>query len=203
MTQHTWLLSPLFTGIFLTLGVIIFFQILVRLLISRSGHISNPVNYLSGQLASLSIVYFSTLSVYFEYVVAQEGHDIAFVDFRLLLLFYVVIYLGQRSSLLILVITFIARIFLWGFTSGTIYFIEISFIIYFVTSFITGIIRKHNFSHIILTGTLDNYRRCIMGHFLATATTILWISNCNSCSLLLDCLCNYECCFRFRYYAIK
>lgn len=145
MTEHLWFLSPLFTGIFVTLGVIVFFQILVRSIISRSGNISETINYLTGRLAIFSVCYFSILGIYFEFVVAREGHDLAFVNFRLLLLFYVTIYLGKRSSAVIVLMSFLARIILWGFTAGTIYFFTMTAIIYLLTLLLVSIVRKCNY----------------------------------------------------------
>ncbi|MCT3030980.1 GGDEF domain-containing protein [Pediococcus parvulus] len=155
MTEHLWFLSPLFTGIFVTLGVIVFFQILVRSIISRSGNISETINYLTGRLAIFSVCYFSILGIYFEFVVAREGHDLAFVNFRLLLLFYVTIYLGKRSSAVIVLMSFLARIILWGFTAGTIYFFTMTAIIYLLTLLLVSIVRKWQLPQIFLIGSLD------------------------------------------------
>jgi diguanylate cyclase len=155
LTEHLWFLSPLFTGIFVTLGVIVFFQILVRSIIARSGNISETIDYLTGRLAIFSVCYFSILGIYFEFVVAREGHDLAFVDFRLLLLFYVTIYLGKRSSAVIVLMSFLARILLWGFTTGTLYFLFMTVALYLFTLLLVSIVRKWQLPQIFLIGSLD------------------------------------------------
>ncbi|WP_317766205.1 GGDEF domain-containing protein [Pediococcus ethanolidurans] len=155
MTQTNWFLSPLFTGIFVTLGVIVFFQILACLIISHYGNLSQTVNYLTGRLAVFSVIYFSILGVYFEYIVARQGHDLGFVDFRLLLLFYVTIYLSRWSSNIIIAMSFLARIVLWGFTPGTFYFFITTLVIYLLTIGLIAIAHKHHLPQIILIGSLD------------------------------------------------
>lgn len=98
---------------------------------------------------------FSILGIYFEFVVAREGHDLAFVDFRLLLLFYVTIYLGKRSSAVIVLMSFLARILLWGFTTGTLYFLFMTVALYLFTLLLVSIVRKWQLPQIFLIGSLD------------------------------------------------
>ncbi|GEL15096.1 sensor domain-containing diguanylate cyclase [Pediococcus cellicola] len=155
MTQHVWLLSPLFTGIFVTLGVVVFFQILARMLISHSGSFARPLNYLSGRLATFSVIYFSVLAIYFEIVVARYTHDLNFVDFRLLLLFYVTIYLNKRSSVTIILVSSLMRIYLWGFSSGTLLFFLFTWGLYTLILGLTSISRKLELRRIYLIGLLD------------------------------------------------
>lgn len=155
MTQHEWLLSPLFTGIFVTLGIILFFQLLARSMVNHSTEQEKPINYLVGRLSVLSVVYFSILGVYFEYAAAHTNQDVAFVDFRLLLLFYVIIFLGQRTSLIVIVSSFLARAFFWGFTIGTIDFILATAVIYLFVNIIVYAVRRFQLHQLILIGLLD------------------------------------------------
>lgn len=155
MTQHEWLLSPLFTGIFVTLGIILFFQLLARSMVNHSTEQEKPINYLVGRLSVLSVVYFSILGVYFEYAAAHTNQDVAFVDFRLLLLFYVIIFLGQRTSLIVIVSSFLARAFFWGFTTGTIDFILTTAVIYVFINLIVYVVRRFQLTQLILIGLLD------------------------------------------------
>ncbi|AMV60447.1 Sensory box/GGDEF domain protein [Pediococcus damnosus] len=155
MTQHEWLLSPLFTGIFVTLGIILFFQLITRSMITHSRTEEKPINYLVGRLSILSVVYFSILGVYFEYAAAHTKQDVAFVDFRLLLLFYVIIYLGQRTSLIVILSSFIARAAFWGLTMGTLYFVLTTVLIYLFVSVIVYIVRYFHLNQLILIGLLD------------------------------------------------
>lgn len=137
------------------LGIIVLFQILVRLIISKSGDVTRPINYLSGRLAFFSVVFFAALGIYFEVVVFDQGHDLAFVNFRLLLLFYVTIYLSRKSSFTILGATWLTRIILWGLTTGTLYFLFMTLCIYLLTLGMITIIRRYNLPQIYLISTLD------------------------------------------------
>lgn len=155
MTQHDWLLSPLFTGIFVTLGIILFFQLLARTLMPRSTKKGAPINYLVGNLAVLSTVYFSALAIYFEIAAAQQDSDIAFIDFRLLLLSYVIIFLGRRTSFIVILCSFITRFLFWGSTTGTFIFIAFSVFMYLIFALNLHLIRRHHSSQLVLVNCLN------------------------------------------------
>lgn len=155
MTQQTWLLSPLFTGIFVTLGIILFFQLLARSLTSYSNNKEAPINYLVGRLSLLSGVYFSVLAIYFEVAAAQQNSDTAFINFRLLLLSCAIVFLGRRTTYIILSCSFITRFIFWGFSFGTLIFIIVSIIMYLIFTFNLYMVRKHKSSQLLLISMLN------------------------------------------------
>lgn len=155
MTQQAWLISPLFTGVFVTLGIILFFQLLVRSFVNHTNQGTQPLNYLVGRLSLLSVAYFSILGVYFEFAAAQTNQDVAFINFRLLLLSYVIIFLGQRTSLIVILTSIIARLLLLGPNASTWNFILLTIVMYLLFSINLHLVRKYQAKQYLLVAILD------------------------------------------------
>lgn len=69
LTEQYWLVKPLFTGVFFSLGILLFFQLLVRLVLNyTTRHTQNvsKVDFFVGRLKLLSVIYFSVLAILFE-----------------------------------------------------------------------------------------------------------------------------------------
>ncbi|HAT55769.1 MAG TPA: hypothetical protein DCW31_11145 [Lactobacillus sp.] len=141
MTFSRWSLNPLLTGIFFELGIIFLFQILVRRIWVHPGREPKfSLNYQQGRLKTLSVVYFGLLAVYFEYSTIMVGPNFAFVNIRMLLLMYMVFYIGQQTAYIVLLIDFATRLVLTGGTQ-----LERSFlflIFYAVIIFLLGFARQ-------------------------------------------------------------
>lgn len=99
MTANHWLVPSMFTGVFFVLGLVLTFQLIINLIITlEQQHDWSLRIGQTLQLHLLGIVYFSIFSVYFEYLSQQINNQFAFINFRILLLFYVVMFLGPRAS---------------------------------------------------------------------------------------------------------
>lgn len=150
-----WFLQPLFTGVFVVLGIILFFQLLVKSGLNYFSLRGQRVNYSVGRLYFLSVGYFAILGFYFEYESASTQQDEAFINFRLLLLFYVLMYLGRRISLIIVASNWLARLIFWGATSGTVYYLLFGLAMFAITAIILHLIRKYELPQLVTIVIFD------------------------------------------------
>ncbi|KRM57552.1 hypothetical protein C5L31_001170 [Secundilactobacillus malefermentans] len=143
MTQSEWLLQPLFTGAFVVLGIILLYQLIIRSVIQYFNLRETKLNYSVGWLNFFSVNYFGLLGIYFEYEASHLGRDVEFVDFRLLLLFFVVIYLSRKASFAIAVVNALARIVFWGWSIGTMGYLGFGLTMYLIAIGISIYVAKH------------------------------------------------------------
>lgn len=143
------------------LGIILLFQLIVKSVIARFNLREVHLNYSVGWLNVLSIVYFGFLGLLFEWQSFHLNQDVAFVNFRLLLLFYVVLFLSRSASLTIIGLNLLARLLIRGWTFGTISYLVITVILYLVISIVSiQIIRNESpihmtiLIHVGMTGVL-------------------------------------------------
>lgn len=146
LTQQSWLIQPLFTGVFFALGIILFFQLLVRRWIRFSAEEEEDIDFSKGRLFLISVLYFSIFAAILEYSAAQVHHDAAFLNFRLLLLFFVIIFLGLRSSLVIMVCSILAHLGFFGWQLETLYYAILTVVLYLVISGATYLIQRYQLS---------------------------------------------------------
>ncbi|WP_137636465.1 GGDEF domain-containing protein [Loigolactobacillus binensis] len=124
LTQQFWLVQPLFTGIFFALGIILFFQLIVRSTLRHYNHQRQKIDKIDfsvGRLKLISVAYFSCLAIFFEYSAANVRNYVAFINFRLLLLIFVIVFLGLRSSLIIAACDILAHLVFYQFSIETFY----------------------------------------------------------------------------------
>lgn len=147
MTQQFWLVQPLFTGVFFTLGIILFFQLLVRTTLQHYNKQRKRIDKLDfsvGRLKLISIVYFSCLAAYFEYSAARVRAYTAFINFRLLLLIFIVIFLGFLSSFIILLCDDLAHLLFYDFSVETLYHSIFMLVTFLTICLAVYLIRRNN-----------------------------------------------------------
>ncbi|GAB6092676.1 GGDEF domain-containing protein [Furfurilactobacillus curtus] len=99
MTAKLWLVPSMFTGVFFVLGLVLTFQLIINLVVTlEQQHDWSLRIGQTLQLHLLGVIYFSAFGIYFEYLSQQINNQFAFINFRILLLFYVVMFLGTRAS---------------------------------------------------------------------------------------------------------
>ncbi|MFC6171589.1 GGDEF domain-containing protein [Loigolactobacillus jiayinensis] len=147
MTQQLWLVRPLFTGIFFTLGIVMFFQLIVRSALRCLNQQRQKIDWIDfsvGWLRFISVLYFSALAIFFEYSGAHVHHYVAFINFRLLLLVFVVVFLGLRSSLIIMLCDDLSHLFFYHFTIVTLYHSIFVFIVLLIVYLGVSLIQRNN-----------------------------------------------------------
>ncbi len=147
LTEKLWLVKPLFTGIFFSLGIILFFQLLVRLVLQYSAaHQQNmdKVDFSVGRLKIISVVYFSVLASLFEYKSALSRSYAAFINFRMLLLIFIVVFLGFRSSFEIMSVDVLAHLFFYHFSIETLYHSLFMLLMLLLITLVAYLIRKRD-----------------------------------------------------------
>lgn len=145
LTEQYWLMKPLFTGVFFSLGIILFFQLLVRLVLNHTTrHTQNvsKVDFSVGRLKLLSVIYFSVLAILFEYKSAMVHNYAGFMNFRLLLLIFIVVFLGFHSSFEIVLIDILAHLVFYRSTVLTLYHAAFLIVLLLILEFSIFLIRK-------------------------------------------------------------
>ena len=125
MTNHSWLLSPLMTSVFFVLGVALFFQVIMQMLALNYAKTEWSVTTFERIQRIISILYFGIIAVILE---VNSFHNVGsggFVNFRILLVIYIMAYLGQVEGLSVLMISLISYITLRGISANTPVFIAI------------------------------------------------------------------------------
>ncbi|WP_054761664.1 hypothetical protein [Secundilactobacillus collinoides] len=97
MTETTWLVQPLFTGVFMVLGLLLFYQTLGKTVARLTQHDDIKVNFKQGRLFVYSVIYWMLVSIYLQYRIGLTGNPLAFLNFGILITFYVLLYLGVRG----------------------------------------------------------------------------------------------------------
>lgn len=149
LTQQSWLIQPLFTGVFFALGIIFFFQLLVRRWIRFSAEEEESFDFSSGRLFLISVLYFSVFAVILEYSAAQVHHDAAFLNFRLLLLFFVIIFLGLRPSLVIMLAGDVAHLTFFGWQRATWYYVVLMAVLYLLIWAAIYLVQRYQLSSLL------------------------------------------------------
>lgn len=97
MTETTWLFQPLLTGVFTALGLLLFYQTLGKTVARLTQHDDIKINFKQGRLFVYSVVYWMLVSIYMQYRIAVTHDPLAFLNFGILITFYVLLYLGVRG----------------------------------------------------------------------------------------------------------
>ncbi|KZL38274.1 GGDEF domain-containing protein [Secundilactobacillus collinoides] len=97
MTETTWLVQPLFTGVFMVLGLLLFYQTLGKTVARLTQHDDIKVNFKQERLFVYSVIYWMLVSIYLQYRIGLTGNPLAFLNFGILITFYVLLYLGVRG----------------------------------------------------------------------------------------------------------
>lgn len=134
MTQQAWLLQPLLTGVFFVLGVVLLFQLIMNAFINYTDNHYKRYSDFNLQLHALGATYFSLVALYFEISASSQHNQYNFANFRLLMLFYVVMFLGQRSSALVVFVTGLSHVILNGLVMESFYYLLIIGICYIIIS---------------------------------------------------------------------
>lgn len=116
MTETTWLVQPLFTGIFMVLGLLLFYQTLGKTVARLTQHNAIKINFRKGPLFVYSVAYWTLVSGYVQYRIGLTNNALGFLNFGILILFYVLLYLGIRGLAWVAIGTMLAQIL---FLNGT------------------------------------------------------------------------------------
>lgn len=109
MTWNLWLLPPIITSIFFDLGIILCFELAVKTImnhqIDRQDHYKNNDRAISVFTAA----YFSVIYIFVAYLAWTTQQQLAFMNFRLVLLFLIALFLQIKISSVIVVLAIISE----------------------------------------------------------------------------------------------
>lgn len=141
MTNHAWLLSPLMTSVFFVLGVALFFQVIMQMLALNYAKTEWSVITFERIQRIISVLYFGIVAVILEINSFRNIGSEGFVNFRILLVIYIMAYLGQIEGLSVLMISLISYITLRGIDANTPGFIAIFLVGYAVFAYLVKLLQ--------------------------------------------------------------
>ncbi|AEV94360.1 GGDEF domain-containing protein [Pediococcus claussenii] len=162
MILSQWLLPPLFTGIFFALGIVLGFQMLINAFGPSDSGSEWRFERLTGARYAVSVLYFGAFSFIFEYASYQTNNDFAFLNFKLLLLSYVLVFLGKRTAAIIVAICGASFIVLRGFSWEALQYIGLILVVYLLASILITFLQKKRW--LLLTWSIS----------IDVLTTLFW-----------------------------
>lgn len=154
MSQLGWLISPLVTAIFFTLGIILFYHVLFN---AAASFLATSHRFAAKSLVIMrymGAVFFVALSAGL-HLGSWATHDApGFITFKILCLCYALIYLGHSTALWALGAGVVMQVILFGAQQETIVDIIIGVTTYLTVSIVLYIARYWRYKHIAIVALM-------------------------------------------------
>lgn len=106
MTWNSWLISPLVTSVFFELGILLCFELIVKLIIDHHSNYDRTAQIIN----IFTAVYVSAIYLFMELDAVHLDYQSGFANFRLIILFTVILFMESLFSRLVIALAIVSEL---------------------------------------------------------------------------------------------